>query len=331
VNAVETRALEPGSPEWHAERRKGIGGSDWKDVLNLEPYGCRRRLYFEKTATPPDFPERDNGRLRRGHALEPIVVEEYVRITGNRVTGPTPRPTQEWLPGWWVGNPDRIIAAPDARRGPGVLECKTANEWVYWQAVSEGASEAWVAQLHHYLVLGSYRWGEIAVLEVDSFRLFREELERDPELVDLMLRRGEEFWAAVQTRQTPGALDPSDKRCRTCPWRITCHGAELYDPEFAPEPTDWEDSDDPEIGRLLEDYADLREKAKEADKALEEQRVRLHNRLGWRPRKIKAGPWKVELRRTVRRTLDADRIKADHPELVKTHRNESVSFSLLVK
>jgi len=323
--------FEPGSPEWHEERRKGIGGSDWKDVLALEPYGCRRRLYYDKTSTPPNFPEAEGGRLRRGHALEPIIVEEYVRETGRRVTGAAPRLRPDWLPPWWVGNPDRIIAATDARRGPGVLECKSCNEWVYWQVVSEGSPEAWVAQLHHYLVLGSYRWGEIAALEVDSFRLFREEFERDAELIDLMFRAGTDFWAKVQAREVPDPLPPTDSRCRTCPWRITCHGAELYDPEFAPEPTEWEDSDDPEIGGLLEDYADLREKASAAEKALEEQKTKLRNRLGWRPRKIVAGPWKVELRRTVRRTLDTDRLKADHPEIANTYQKEGVSFALVVK
>ena len=45
----------PGCPEWHEARRRGIGGSDWVDVLGIPPYGCARELWYEKTGTEPDY------------------------------------------------------------------------------------------------------------------------------------------------------------------------------------------------------------------------------------------------------------------------------------
>ena len=57
-----------------ADRLSGIGGSDVADVLSLEPWGCARRLYYEKRQVPPDYADESKEALfERGHVLEPLV------------------------------------------------------------------------------------------------------------------------------------------------------------------------------------------------------------------------------------------------------------------
>ena len=65
---------------WLDERRKGIGGSDMADLFELpELGGCQRRLWYDKTNTPPDVPRLPLLVMRRGQALEALAAAEYKR------------------------------------------------------------------------------------------------------------------------------------------------------------------------------------------------------------------------------------------------------------
>src|ERR1700744_2385168 len=109
---------------WLEERRKGIGGSDVASVLNAG-YGCRRRLHYDKTGVPPDFgrPEDEISILERGTELEDIIAEKYSRKTGRKIRRMPTRVSRDNA--YMRVNVDRVILNDD--RGPGVLECKSAQ------------------------------------------------------------------------------------------------------------------------------------------------------------------------------------------------------------
>ena len=52
------------------ERAEILGGSDMVHLLGLEPFGCQRRLCYDKSGIEPDFPEETNADMRRGAAYE---------------------------------------------------------------------------------------------------------------------------------------------------------------------------------------------------------------------------------------------------------------------
>ncbi|MDQ3578214.1 MAG: YqaJ viral recombinase family protein, partial [Actinomycetota bacterium] len=49
----------PGSPEWHAARAQGLGGSEIAAVLGLSPWESRFSLWHRKTGTASPVVEND--------------------------------------------------------------------------------------------------------------------------------------------------------------------------------------------------------------------------------------------------------------------------------
>ena len=69
-----------GSQGW---RPWGIGGSDIAAILGISPYRSVVEVWLDKVnqAKANEFP--DALPMRLGHFLEPFVVQEYERVTGN--------------------------------------------------------------------------------------------------------------------------------------------------------------------------------------------------------------------------------------------------------
>src|SRR5689334_22139628 len=69
---VDTPELH--SAEWHAERRKGIGGSDIPVLLGLSKYASPYSLWAEKIGqVPPDESDDEAERFVIAHAMEPVL------------------------------------------------------------------------------------------------------------------------------------------------------------------------------------------------------------------------------------------------------------------
>jgi hypothetical protein len=68
-----------------AERKKAIGGSDIPHLVGLEPFGCQRRLWYDKKGVPEDFPQQTNRHMKRGSAMEEFAVTEYYETTARHV------------------------------------------------------------------------------------------------------------------------------------------------------------------------------------------------------------------------------------------------------
>jgi predicted phage-related endonuclease len=203
-------AVPPPSAEreqWLEERRGYIGGSDCAALFN-EGYGCTRRLVYDKRGTKPDFPRTldQMETLQRGTELEELVVYKFQRETGLKVrcSGTVLSKT---APHAGV-NIDRMITTPSpevlvklfgadmaARMiGPGVLECKTANEFVFDKVSKKGAPLDYVLQMQHSLAVRNWEWGIFAVLGFGPtmWRLKLFPMFRDEKLIQAILtsRRG---------------------------------------------------------------------------------------------------------------------------------------------
>jgi putative phage-type endonuclease len=208
----------------NADRSKFLGGSDWVDVLGLEPYGCKRKAVYEKRGTSPDYERVVTPEMTRGTRLEDIIADLYIEKVGLLVIRRTKFAHQE-LPEWWGGSIDRAIArSPD---GPGVLECKTLGERAWHRFKRGGLPDYYVCQMQHYLALTGYKWGEFACLWTDGWQFEHFMVKRDDALIDMMKETGDIFWRHVEHGPDFDRLDATDKRCGRCQWRLTCQGAVL--------------------------------------------------------------------------------------------------------
>lgn len=260
--------------QWKEKRRLHIGGSDEGSVFSVG-YGCARKLAYDKLGVPRDFPmtEQQERILRRGHKMEALVADEYSEITGRKIRRAGMVVSKEYP--WMAVNVDRIILNDE--RGPGVLECKTANPWVFDKFEEEGLSEEYALQLQHGMIVKGYKWGAFAVMNASTWEMLIFERELNQELAPVIIQRGQEFWANIETGTLPDQLPKAnDKRCAGCPWRKTCRGQA----QIIPDKDDGAYIPDESLSELGEDYIQLANRLERDKGALEDCKQQLQQACG---------------------------------------------------
>lgn len=98
----------PGSPEWHAARAHGLGGSEIAAVLGLSPFDSRFSLWHRKAQMVGQL--ETTPEMEWGTRLEPVILgkyrESHPELDFDVVNGtfcPEDRP-------WQVANPDLLAA-----------------------------------------------------------------------------------------------------------------------------------------------------------------------------------------------------------------------------
>jgi predicted phage-related endonuclease len=306
--------------QFQAERRSCIGSSDWSDVFDLEPYGCSLRLWYSKRNVIPDYDysAQQLKNFRRGHALEPVIADEYARITGRIVSEAhfMRHPKYEFL----GVHMDRLTGEPMDYPQVRYLEIKAPGYGIFKKIKQEGLSHGWILQLQSGIEIGRANnkdiiGGSYAVMNVDMWELIKFDVEMDQDLVQTIIDKGMEFWPKVENGPAPEKKNISDSRCKVCQYRMRCHGEDILianDPEHARE---YEDI--PGFDVLMREAMELQELASEAkalsDKADEELKKALQG-----PRKIKHRGIGVNSYKYIMEKWDAEALNAwvkDHPRL----------------
>ncbi|MCG8433001.1 MAG: YqaJ viral recombinase family protein, partial [Gammaproteobacteria bacterium] len=301
------------TPEELEARKEALGSSDMGDLLELPPYGCRRRLLFDKGRIPTDFPQLKTGYQAAGNLLEDVVAGLYADATGYKVrnvkdmdgigneNGRTLRREHPW----WKSSIDRSIHLPaespvlemggEQFTGPGIGEMKTGGRTkarvVARQGVAEDTEqEPWYAQVQHQLGHTGWLWAEIAFLNRVDFvarasDLPRHFVARDEDYIALIEGRGDELWGHVQlVRAAPdheiwnspeyAKKDPKSDACKDCAWRVSCHGDDI-DAGKELEPGMGQFGSDPRWCGLAAEYRDWHEQ----DQELKAEKARIVDEL----------------------------------------------------
>lgn len=214
------------TPTQLAERKKGIGGSDVASLWSLG-YGCRRRLFYDKTNVPPDFEREATPAMELGVFLESWFAERYAIAAHRLLTKAGASSIHPKFPELRV-NIDRIIIdelEPD--REVGILEIKSVGRAVFYKIKREGLPEDYILQLQHGMLVTGASWGSFAIGSRDSGEFLWWDVNASPEVHASILAEGPKFWAQVENGPIPDALEPDDRRCQQCQWRTTCQGNAL--------------------------------------------------------------------------------------------------------
>lgn len=209
--------------EFHRERAAAVGGSDVPHMLGLEPYGCERRLWYEKKGVGPDFPFEGSRATRRGAALEEIAVREFELETR----------LQTWEVPWctYPGAPhigvhiDRAVLDPTREpHGMGVLEVKCPSARNYYAMLRNGPSQEAQVQLQWGIMCWERTWGCVWAWCADQWVGRRWDFAADQEVQDQLKHVAGNFWTLVQgMADNPfKKLPVEDPRCRRCPFRARC-------------------------------------------------------------------------------------------------------------
>lgn len=186
--------------EWLRERQKGIGGSDIGAILGLNKYKTAFEVYLEKTEPILEVGEQSESAYW-GDKFEEVVAKEFEKRTGKKVRRDRRHFQNKDYP-FMVANIDRRIVGENS-----ILECKTANQYLTKEWESEEVPPSYLLQVQHYLAVTGASKGYIAVL-IGGQKFIWKEINRDEELINIIIEAEKEFWKMVQDK-TPPALDGS--------------------------------------------------------------------------------------------------------------------------
>lgn len=221
-----------------AIRSKGVGGSDMGDVLSLEPYGCSRRLWYQKRCASPDY-ERKTALFDRGHALEPIIADEFrkrLECELVRDLGTLYHPEHDCL----FVHLDGMAA--HKKHGYAVAEFKTAGREMFRRFQRDGIPEYYIVQVQYAMALvkASLEASDkpelvpagaiFGVLWPDGWQWEWPKVRRDDEMGGELVATALDWWRRfMEGDEEPERLPPNDERCASCEYRTTCQGQRLLD------------------------------------------------------------------------------------------------------
>lgn len=198
--------LAVGSPEWVAERRSGIGGSDIGKILGVSKFGGPMDVYLEKRGMTAPLIESEA--MTWGKLLEEPVAHEYALRSGRKVrraAGFIRRPGYEWA----FANVDRWSDKAGTPRR--VLEVKTAGAFAasdFGEEETDQVPPDYLTQVMWYLAVTGKDTADLAAL-IGGQRLRRYTIERDDDLIDGMFVIAEKFHRDTEQGIAPD-IDGSD-------------------------------------------------------------------------------------------------------------------------
>lgn len=262
-----------------AERRTGIGGSDMADLFSLEPYGCARRLAYDKTGIDMDNPpdERQQRQFSRGIHGEALAVAEYVRQTARKTRKMAVRRHPAYA--HFLVHADRQILATDDR-GTGALEVKCPSTFMFRKIAREGMPDAYTLQGQWELYVTGYQWGSFAVFSLDGWDLRWFDFLRDHALINRCADAAGAFWKTIKSGLLPERLPADDARCGRCAYKRTCQGEAMLVQIAKGQTVQPIRDQNVFLDGLADDYLDAVEMEKEAKEIKEAAAGRLRSYLG---------------------------------------------------
>lgn len=300
-------------PPGTVKRTKGLGGSDIAAMCGLTKYKTPLQLYLEKRGELEE--ERtDSTRLRFGRRLEKPVADEFSFITGRklwreRITQRHPRHKH------FLANIDRWQQITPEHKG--VYEGKTAD-WTQRPLWTQGGvPDMYYLQLQWYLYVTGCPFGSYGVLfGLGDFHFF--DVERDDATIASLEALAMDFWERVQEGNPPD-------------WTFGEAGHALAKRLYAkaiPKKTIVLEGVEAEvkIKRLLQ----LKQAIKQRE--VEEKDLTTWLQVQMQDAEVATffGLAKVSWPNTSRKSINLDRLKAEHPAIAEalTESKESRRFTI---
>ncbi|QIK80570.1 YqaJ viral recombinase family protein [Lysobacter sp. HDW10] len=295
---IETKSLD--RQQWLDVRKGGIGSSDAAAAVGLCPYKSPLELWMEKTGRAESDPRKPNwdSPMYWGTLLEPLVATAYGEKSGHRVRRVNAVLQHPVFP-FMLANIDRdVVGCPDVQ----ILECKTAGEFGsrLWK---DGVPEYVQLQVQHQLAVTGRQAADVAVLlcgqQLEVHRILRDEA-----MIARLVLLEARFWEHVEN-DTPPPADGSESSASAL--------RQLY-PRDSGATLDL--SENVELSGHFRDYLALRNEAAETEARAECLKQHLQEVIGDSTRAAFASGEVTYKRSKDGTRLDAQRLAADHPEIV---------------
>lgn len=288
--------------DWLEYRKTGIGGSDASVVCGISRYKSPVELWMEKTGQLP--PQEAGEAAYWGTMLESVVREEFTKRTSIEVSKPSVILQSEEHP-FMLANVDGICEHPEL--GACIFEAKTASAYKAgeWE---DTIPDEYMCQVQHYMAVTGYQGAYIAVLiGGNTFRW--KFVERDEELISMLLELESTFWNHVQDR-TPPPLDGSDASKKFLSERFpsSTPSSHITLPDAAADLL-------AQYDEACEELEIVTEKKQRAENLLKEMMG--SNEVGV------AGGRVITWKNVAQERLDSKTLKAEHPALCKKYTSKT--------
>lgn len=163
--------FESGTPEWHALRKEGIGGSEVGTIVGLNPYESAYTLWHKKMGLIEERDMSDNIAVFIGNAMEKPILERYAAKHPELEIFETGTWRNEDRP-FMHANPDAIFRNKQTNQW-GIIEIKTGrNPWIELPP-SYRAQVMWYMSVFGFeearlIAIAGYEWNEY-LIEYDEF------------------------------------------------------------------------------------------------------------------------------------------------------------------
>lgn len=293
--------------DWLHLRKKGIGGSDAGAILGVNKWKTPLEVFMDKTE--PVIIEKEDKEKNEaaywGNILEDTVAKEFELRTGKKVRRKNKIMVSKEYP-FMLANIDREIVGEDS-----ILECKTANQFLAKEWDGEEIPASYIIQGQHYLAITGKKKVYYAVL-IGGQKFKWKELERDEELIKIIIDKEKDFWNNFVLKNIPPALDGSS-------------AAEKYLKERYPEATEGtqiELSND--YNSLLKELEGYKTKIKE----MQEKADLIENQIKGEMKeneKAYTSDFYISWKNITSKRLDTKALKKDMPDIAEKYMKESIS------
>ena len=196
------------SPEWHALRASGIGGSELAIITGLSKWESAFTLWAKKTGQIPDS-FKSSEPMFWGTKLESVIMDEFIIRNPHLVVWDDCGSWSSALDGeeWCLANPDGIYQ--DATGDYGIIEIKTAayaDDWILPAegqiGSADGVPSYYRTQVQWYLRIFGFKEARVvALFSGNKYREFFIEANPIQQSVDLAMAT--EFRNCVLNAERP--------------------------------------------------------------------------------------------------------------------------------
>lgn len=193
--------------EWLKWRSKGIGGSDVSVLMGLNKFRSVYQLWLEKTGQIiPE--EAENDFTHFGTVLEPVVKAEFMKRTGLKVRAKKAILQSTEYP-FMLADLDGVIYENGEMA---LFEAKTASAYKkdIWE---QGVPVEYQLQVQHYMAVTGAQKAYVAALVGGNWFCYHE-VNRDEELIEIIIKVEKEFWEEKVLQGKEPAPDGSEATTR---------------------------------------------------------------------------------------------------------------------
>ncbi|MFA5261028.1 MAG: hypothetical protein WC450_07370 [Candidatus Omnitrophota bacterium] len=207
----------------------GITTADVPDVFNLPPYGCARRLYFQKIGEPSIDPcsvDDEQSRKAKLRVYDPFIFNVYTKTTKRVTRVPNPQIFINLRYPFIFGDTDRLQTNKRPGHGKYVpLEIRVLDRVSFYEIRKNGLPDRYYNfMLHHLMIAKNAQWASVAFFCPDIMEMKVFDITYDESTAADVINVERSFWyGAIQEKVPPPISTPFAESCELCGYCHKCY------------------------------------------------------------------------------------------------------------